>query len=192
MAEGTRFKDLDSRLVSLEAKFIEFSKVSSKGRAEMTTQMGNMSQQIEDIGVGLSKVDGKFEELRQLIMGMQGRKESGSTHSQGENEGANGRRISEEVISSNPNTTYMPNLLTAPITSMLHPSQNWFTHPASHTLVASNPRQTPSPTPTNNGFVCPPHYSTVSTVLPLPSSVPTGMTGPFSHQMIIPPNMFAY
>lgn len=104
MVEGTRIRDLDGRIVSLEQKFVKFSEEISKRRAELATRMGVMSQQIEEIGVGMSKVDGRFEDLKQLTLGMQAgnKKGNGSTENQGRAEILSGREsgtnLTEEVI----------------------------------------------------------------------------------------------
>lgn len=79
MAEGTHSKSMEDRLGLLEVKFIEFAGESGKGRTEANQKMMEMSQQIEELGIGLRKVDEKFDDIKQILMNVQ---------QQGRNEGS--------------------------------------------------------------------------------------------------------
>lgn len=106
MAEGTRSKSMEDRLGLLEVKFIEFAGESDKGRTEVNQKMMEMSQQIEELGIGLGKVDGKFDEIKQILVNgqQQGRHEGAQTQqgSTTEAKGGNGSRSNyrEEVPST--------------------------------------------------------------------------------------------
>lgn len=135
-------KSLDDRLGVLEYKFRELTEENNQGRATMQQKMVEMGQQIEELGMGFSKVDGRFDELKQLIVSGQHSQKKGeesptahssTTEARSGSESKNNYR--EEVPFTSGFTTLYTT--TTPVISMVH----------SHTQ--------PLPTPPTMGFTQP-------------------------------------
>ncbi|WOH15090.1 hypothetical protein DCAR_0934625 [Daucus carota subsp. sativus] len=81
MAEGTRFRELDTRLSTHEGKLSELHEGLTKSRTEVTQQVtdmgGKMDKRLDAIGVRMEKLDKTFLEVKQLLLGLQ-RAEIGS------------------------------------------------------------------------------------------------------------------
>lgn len=63
MAEGTRLKSLDERLGSLEVKFAEFTNEMGKEKVYRTRQLGDVTKQLEGLGLQVSKMGSGFDEI---------------------------------------------------------------------------------------------------------------------------------
>ena len=75
MAEGTRLRELDTRLSTHESKLSEFLEGLTKTRAEVTQQVTEvgvkMDKRLDAVGVRIDKLNKNFLEIKQLLLGMQ-------------------------------------------------------------------------------------------------------------------------
>lgn len=59
----------------LEGKFSEISKEMSKEKGERAQQFGDVNKQLEGLGAQVCKMGSSFDEIKQLILGMQKKEE---------------------------------------------------------------------------------------------------------------------
>lgn len=71
MAEGTRIRTLDERLGVHEGKLTELHEGLTQNREEVNQRLGEINNQMDGFGVRMDKMDNNFEELKQLILGLQ-------------------------------------------------------------------------------------------------------------------------
>lgn len=172
MAEGTRSKALEEKLNTQEGKLIGNSEGLKQHKEELSNRIGNFEERME-------KIDLKFEELKQIMLGMQqSRGEEATKGSDGEvTQGEEGEvrisfsdEINHSQISGNsqPRSYVLQNShILPPTTTVMHSTP--MNCPPPHTPIITNPQLNNMYTPLlpNTFTHTQPYYSTtVATTQP--------------------------
>lgn len=134
MAEGTRFRELDTRMGTQELRLTELHESLTQTRTEVTQQFTDMNQKMDlkmdGFGARMDKMDQNFTEMMHLIREMHSTKSTATTVEGGDLSDASG-------LGSTAHTKVHTHLSSSPITT------------TPYTVVATP--NTPPPFPTNGG-----------------------------------------
>ncbi|XP_074343112.1 uncharacterized protein LOC141680927 [Apium graveolens] len=187
MAEGTRIRDLDTRLSTHEGKLTELHDGLTKTRAEVTqqfTDMGlKMDKRLDVVGVRMDKLDTSFQEIKHLLMGMQSQHKERGPELQTMGEATLVKHQLEVLpyFQSNTHHVHLPPPLYPPPTQGLFTSSSMgYTTPLPTNSTVYSTVTNPLITPTPHQIVIPPPFNNYTNQTHIPPPF-TGYTPPSPH-----------